>query len=71
MSTGKHFALFLNSLTAGSHVLTIVIDDSVTAIQQVKAQEKDDHWYNIQGVRVNNPKNKGVYIHNGKKTILK
>ena len=41
-----------------------------TGIQTVKRVVDDDVIYNLQGVRVKNPGN-GIYIINGKKTILK
>ena len=45
--------------------------DDVTAIQEVKTETKqDDAYYTLQGVKVAHP-TKGIYIHNGKKMILK
>ena len=41
-----------------------------TGIQTVKKAKGDDVIYNLQGVRVKNP-GKGIYIINGKKTILR
>ena len=42
-----------------------------TGIENVEAQKVDDGaWYTIQGVRVNKPA-KGVFIHNGKKVVMK
>ena len=41
-----------------------------TGIQTVKRAMGDDVIYNLQGVRVKNP-GKGIYIINGKKTILR
>ena len=44
-----------------------------TAIQQVieKDMYKDDTFYTLQGVKVSKPTTKGVYIHNGKKVLIK
>ncbi len=50
-----------------------VPDVPTTAIQGVKTVENTvapDAWYNLQGVRVAAPQ-KGIYIHNGKKVVLK
>ena len=41
-----------------------------TRIETVSYQNQDDYYYNLQGVRVQ-PKNKGVYIHKGKKIVIK
>ncbi len=47
--------------------------ENVTAIKKVVDKDRhdnDDAYYNLQGAKVTTP-NKGVYIHNGKKVILK
>ena len=44
--------------------------DETTGIEAVKDAQEDGAWYTIQGVRVAQP-TKGLYIHNGKKVILK
>ena len=50
-----------------------VIDDP-TAISDLKvdnnAREHDDAWYDLTGRRVTNP-TRGIYIHNGKKVVVK
>lgn len=44
---------------------------TTTGIQNIYfKKEKDVNFYNLQGVRVTNP-TKGIYIHNGKKIIIK
>ena len=48
-------------------------DPSATGIENIGiAEETNDSapYYNLNGMRVNNPA-KGVYIHNGKKVIIK
>jgi len=45
-------------------------DANTTGIETVKAAESNDAIYNLQGVRVNNAQ-KGIYIMNGKKVVLK
>lgn len=45
--------------------------NDTTSIENVNAAaETDGEWYNMQGVRVAQPV-KGVYIHNGKKVVVK
>jgi hypothetical protein len=41
-----------------------------TRIEQVSSKSQDDYYYNLQGVRVQ-PRDKGVYIHKGKKIVIK
>ena len=45
---------------------------TTTGIESVENTESDDNapYYNLSGVRVSKP-TKGVYIHNGKKVIIK
>ena len=54
------------------------LNDGTTGIEQVEGAEnisgqktkQDSGWYTLQGQRVEHP-TKGIYIHNGKKVILK
>lgn len=48
------------------------IDKVVTGITELHTVEKQENnvYYNIQGVKVSNP-SKGLYIHNGKKIVIK
>lgn len=47
-------------------------DNITTAVSDVPdAAEGDDVWYTIQGIRVAEPSAPGVYIHNGKKVLVK
>jgi surface protein len=52
----------------------IVLDfgsDSTQGITSVGTQAADSHWFTVNGVRVENPVRKGLYIRNGKKTVVK
>lgn len=37
----------------------------------VDADADNGAWYNLQGVRVEKPAQRGIYIHNGKKVVIK
>ena len=41
-----------------------------TGIEAWRTEFRDGHYYNLQGVRITNPK-RGVYIHNGHKVVVK
>ena len=41
------------------------------AVEVINAVEGDGFWYTIEGVRVAEPTQPGLYIHNGKKYIVK
>ena len=46
-------------------------DDDSTGIQQMKCDKvSSDNWYNLSGQRVDSPK-KGIYIHNGRKVVIR
>ena len=47
------------------------LDDTVTAIKNIETEKTEDNaYYTLQGVKVVNPA-KGIYIHNGKKVVIK
>jgi hypothetical protein len=46
------------------------VKETATGISTVKNGQQDDTIYNMQGVRVNHVQ-KGVYIVNGKKVVVK
>jgi hypothetical protein len=48
------------------------------AIKSIKAEPKaevtdsgDDSWYTLQGTRVDSPRKGRLYIHNGRKVVVK
>lgn len=50
--------------------ITMSIEGKTTGITTLKTEANDDAVYNLNGVRVSNPQ-KGIYIKNGKKFIVK
>lgn len=57
--------------TAEAEVISIKLSNMTTGINSVRASRKDEGiWYNLQGQRVENPR-KGLYILDGKKTVVK
>ena len=61
--------------TSGARLLSIVIDDNPTAIDNVQwsmVNGQSDSWYTIDGRKLNGkPTKKGLYIYNGKKVAIK
>ena len=58
------FALLLDDIT--------ITDDVISGINDVKALNDDGAWYDLQGHRYGErPTTAGLYIHNGKKIIIK
>lgn len=78
-ATFPYFKAYLRMPAAGSNgakPFSIVFDDDsvVTGIEEIDAiseNNADDAYYNINGTRVATPKQKGIYIRNGKKVIIK
>lgn len=48
----------------------LLFDETPTGIKEMKNERRDNLFYDLQGRRVQNPA-KGVYVVNGKKTIVK
>ena len=47
-------------------------DDVVSAVENIETETAaEDVWFTLQGVRVERPTAAGVYIHNGRKVIVK
>lgn len=59
---------------SGSAARTFVFgfDEGTTGIKSLgTAVLNDGQWFNLQGVQVAQPTEKGIYIHNGKKVVVK
>jgi uncharacterized repeat protein (TIGR02543 family) len=61
--------------TSGARLLSIVIDDNPTAIDNVQwsmVNGQSDSWYTLDGRKLSGkPTKKGLYIYNGKKVAIK
>lgn len=60
--------------TSGAKIL-LDFDGATTGIEEVAqpeapARKQDNAWYNLQGQRVEHPQH-GIFIHNGKKVVIK
>ena len=49
----------------------VVTATAIMAPRNVQSSMLNGQWYDLQGRRMNYPTRKGVYIHNGKKTVIK
>ena len=48
------------------------VGDEFTGIRDIDAEETTGDWYTIQGMRLNGqPKQRGIYIHNGKTVVVR
>lgn len=61
-------------LAAGARELSSSIGDgNATAIERIVTTDRDgtEHWYDMNGRRIEKPTTKGVYILNGRKEVIK
>ena len=71
---GRKAFLLVDSGVAQSRSLTMVFDDETTGINETvaKAEDAGSGWYTTDGRKLNaKPTAKGLYINNGRKTIVK
>ena len=69
-----HKAWLAVPATAGAPTRSFSMEGDATDIVEIEATEvtnKDDGYYDLQGRRVPKPATKGIYIHKGKKIIIK
>ncbi len=59
--------------TAGARqVYSIVVDGATGINEELRMKnEESEVWYDLQGNRISMPTRKGLYIKNGKKTVVR
>ena len=66
---------FVNGITNPKFAPALLLDfanaNETTGINIVKNTTVDDKYYTLSGVQVAKPSTKGIYIHNGKKIVIK
>jgi len=75
LSNGKKLSegkAYLKVENASGAKINFVTDGDATDIRNIEnaVDFSDGDWYNLQGVKVTNPQ-RGIYIHNGKKVVIK
>lgn len=76
MPARKAFLLLNSNNEALARGISVVFDDdSTTGINAVNRGERivnsDDAWFDLQGRKIQEPTQRGLYIHNGKKIVVK
>ena len=69
-----HRCLLTLTSPAGARRLNIILDDGSlpSKVLSAESEEKADGWYTIDGRKLSQqPTKKGLYIYNGKKTVIK
>ena len=57
--------------TNSANGLQLVFDDDTDGIDTVTTGQDHDVWFNLQGARIAKPTQPGLYIHNGRKEVVK
>ena len=75
LSNGKKLSegkAYLKVENASGAKINFVTDGEATDIRNIEnaVDFSDGNWYNLQGVKVTSPQ-RGIYIHNGKKVVIK
>ena len=69
---GEHRCYLPGTGTAGTRGLTIDLGNGTTDISPKTAEVFDSgEWFDLQGRRIEKPQKKGLYIHDGKKVVVK
>lgn len=76
---GSQDAIINGEIVAGAKSISLFIFDTgekvtsgIEAVSAFNPNQKDNNaYYTLQGVKVNTPKERGIYIRNGKKVIVK
>ena len=71
--TPFHAFLHLNNKNSGVKQTVVLEEGTVTDIEipSVSTENDDNSWFNMQGIKLNGKPNKGIYIHNGKKQVVR
>ena len=67
------FRAFIEAPASGARQLSGSIDGSATGIKYIRTQNIDgtERYFDLNGRRIEKPTTKGIYIHNGKKVVIK
>ena len=71
MTVNPFRAIFRYSGASSVKTFNIRVHDTTTAINGLTNKSVSGHWYDLNGRKVNSPRQKGVYLRDGKKMIVK
>lgn len=53
------------------NTFSLAEDEDVTGIEETVTKKQSDEWYTLGGLRISQPSQKGLYLHNGRKVVVK
>ena len=67
------FRAYIEATVSGARVLNSSFYDEATGIYSLRTVDRDgtERYYDLNGRRIDDPKTTGIYIHNGRKEVLK
>ena len=70
--TPFHAFLHLPDMLVGANLKLVFEGEAATGIEKVAndADNENNTWYNLQGIKFNSKPQKGIYIRNGKKVVV-
>jgi len=72
LAAGKCWLQISKAATSGARSLTITFGEPLTGIESVITDTEDANWYDLNGRRLDKkPAQKGLFIKNGKKVVVK
>lgn len=74
VKSGRNYAYLTSTENVASSAkgFTFVISDETTGITSLQDDATaDDAWYNLQGIQVGRPTTRGIYIHRGRKVVIR
>ena len=73
LNNGDSYRFTIDATTPANVKLSVEKVDLINAIEKIpyRTSDEDDVYYTIEGLRVNAPLRPGIYIHSGKKIVVK
>ena len=67
------FRAYIEATVSGARMLDSSFYDEATGIYSLRTVDRDgtERYYDLNGRRIDDPKTTGIYIHNGRKEVLK
>ena len=53
------------------NTFSLAEDEDVSSIEETVTKKQSDEWYTLGGLRISQPRQKGLYLHNGRKVVVK
>ena len=53
------------------NTFSLAEDEDVSGIEETVTDRQSDEWYTLGGLRISQPRRKGLYLHNGRKVVVK